>query len=420
MQTTPSILLSGLLLVLPAAHTSAQAAVHVVDQLGGPGSQYTSIADAVAASADGDVILVRPGGYQPFVVDGKGLAIVADAPPPAAAPVLLHTAFDHPTVRNLSSGQSVVLRGFTMSASLGTAVELEVRDCVGPVLIEDVHLSGGGPCLSVQGSSAVVLARSALHGQVSLAGGSFGPGIAVEATGANLYLYDCEIAGGAGHDGFFPEPPDEGQDALRLESGLLFASGTVIAGGAGGDGADLFLGACSGGADGGDGLVLGAGAPAAYTLDCALQGGAGGAGHSICLPGSGGYPVLVQSGAHAQLPGTHGMLLSTSPLREGDSSALELWGPGGRLVLLLASPAAEVVFLLAPAGAVVPAVSSAFAVVLGTTNPAGYLMFPFTVGQLPPGAAAAELYLQPAFLDLAAGGAALGAPAHVLELDQSF
>ena len=189
-----------LLLSVLAATAAAQVKVHVVDQLGGPGSQYTSIADAVAAAADGDVILVRPGGYQPFAVDGKALVLAGDGPP-GAPPTLLHTAFDHPVIKNLGPDQEVVLRGFKMEAPLGTALELEVRDCAGPVLVEDVSLAGGGPCLSVQQCAAVVLARCTLDGQNSVAGGTFDPGVALEAAGSSLYLYDCIVTGGDGHDG---------------------------------------------------------------------------------------------------------------------------------------------------------------------------------------------------------------------------
>jgi hypothetical protein len=60
---------------------------------------------AVAAAADGDVVLVRDGVYAPFVVAGKGLVILRDGP--GAARV------ESPIVGELAAGQRALLRGLT-------------------------------------------------------------------------------------------------------------------------------------------------------------------------------------------------------------------------------------------------------------------------------------------------------------------
>ena len=415
----PSAFRPLLLLALPMAPAAAwQGSVLVVDQVGGPGSQFTSIVDAVAAAVDGDVILVRPGGYQPFVVDGKALVIEGDTPP-GAGPSLIYTDL-HPTIRNLPVGESVVLRGFRMDAGLAPALQLEVRDCAGSVLLEDLHLSGGGPCLTVQQCDAVVLARCTFDGKDSVPAGETGAGI--EAAGSSLFIYECAISGGAGTDGFFTSWPIAGEDALRIESGLLFASGTVFSGGSGGAGGGPgIFGTCSYGADGGDGLVLGAGAPTATTFDCPLQGGAGGAGFStLCLAGSSGSPLVVTSGSHTKIPGTHGTVITTSPVREGYASQLVVWGPLGNSVLLLISPAARVHYYAEFPGVLVPDLSLSTLVALGSTPPSGYLAVTFVVGDLPPGVLASGLYLQVAFVDPSMTQVTLGAPSHLLQLDQSL
>src|SRR5262245_40388752 len=50
--------------------------VWVVDQFAGPGFNFTDLPPAVAAAADGDVLLVRAGQYSPFTLIGKGLRIL--------------------------------------------------------------------------------------------------------------------------------------------------------------------------------------------------------------------------------------------------------------------------------------------------------------------------------------------------------
>ncbi len=43
------------------------------------GSPANAIATAVAAAVDGDLILVQAGDYSGFVINGKGISVVADA-----------------------------------------------------------------------------------------------------------------------------------------------------------------------------------------------------------------------------------------------------------------------------------------------------------------------------------------------------
>lgn len=49
----------------------------VVDAAGGPGSNFTDIAAAVAAVPDGATLLVRPGSHGGFAIAGKGIALLA-------------------------------------------------------------------------------------------------------------------------------------------------------------------------------------------------------------------------------------------------------------------------------------------------------------------------------------------------------
>jgi len=72
----------------------------------GPGQAHTEIGTAVASARPGDLILVTPGTYAPFVVDGKGISIVGDGGPfvldqtPSVPEIL---------VRNVPLGQDVTI-----------------------------------------------------------------------------------------------------------------------------------------------------------------------------------------------------------------------------------------------------------------------------------------------------------------------
>src|SRR5262245_14504231 len=84
---------------------SAQSAVLVVDRAH-PSGTFATVADAVSAAADGDIILVRSGLYGAVVVDGKGLAIVNDAG---------SVGLDRLVIRNLPAQSVVTVRGIDLT-----------------------------------------------------------------------------------------------------------------------------------------------------------------------------------------------------------------------------------------------------------------------------------------------------------------
>ena len=99
---------------------SAQA-VHVVDKRGAAGSQFTSINAAVAAASEGDMIVVRQGGYdEDVVIDGIGLRIQADQGSGAYV--------DKLRVRNLAAHQTVAIGGIgVMMVAIAITVFIKRR-----------------------------------------------------------------------------------------------------------------------------------------------------------------------------------------------------------------------------------------------------------------------------------------------------
>lgn len=187
--------------------TAAANDVQVVAPSPGPGVDFTTIEDALAAAADGDIVLVRPGSYAiaPFtgaLVDGKTVTLVADGPVTATGRVAVET---------LDATRTFSMRGFDSADDL----RLAVSDCSGVIWCEDNGLGNDFASIPVfsafSNSNNVNLLRSSF-----LAGGT-------SAFNAHLAVYDCAFAGMTfGHPGSFDA-------ALIQNGGSLFASGTSFA-----------------------------------------------------------------------------------------------------------------------------------------------------------------------------------------------
>ena len=273
---------------------------------GGPGT-YPDIQSAVAASVDGDVVLVQSGSYGPVSVDGKALTITADAG--ATVQIAGRT-----TVQNVPAGKTVVIAGIDGQGVAAAGVDpalgvgLLVRGNAGYVRIQDGAFTGanglgdglyvppGSSCCNNPGNrtggwagarvednaGSVVLRRVVLTGgrgrnanfQCYDCGTDEAGGDGLDLLGSLAAVYESACTGGRGeqngHRGGL------GGAGIRLTAGAfpagLFVSGTVAHGGTGGDGTD-FVGAPGG--DGGPGLHVGAGT-SAQTVEILTAGGAGG------------------------------------------------------------------------------------------------------------------------------------------------
>jgi hypothetical protein len=146
---------SFLLLAVP------QGQVHVVDAAGGTGSDFTSLAAAVSAASDGDVVLVRAGDYLDFdgvFLTGKGLTVVAE---PGAAVVT-----DRIRVLDLPSSSQLLVQGLSFQTD---TIAADLDDDLGPMWFE--RCSFGPRPFAIFGNDGfrptncdtVVLARCQLH-----------------------------------------------------------------------------------------------------------------------------------------------------------------------------------------------------------------------------------------------------------------
>jgi hypothetical protein len=187
----------------------------VVDDNGGPGVSFTDTPPAVAAAADGDVVVVKPGQYSPFTVSGKGLRILGE------------------------DRLTTIVRSFTATVSTiadapaGSPVVLECRSFGFPGLGLDLPQQ-----LRILGSTTVaVVEQVTIDGEVfgPLASPPFGPGLLAD--GAEVHLRHRSISGPPGTLAGPGLPQDlPGKPALSVVNGgkvEVASSGLVGGSGAG-------------------------------------------------------------------------------------------------------------------------------------------------------------------------------------------
>ena len=296
---------------------SSQSRVWVVDD-GAGSADFRDIQAAVDHASDGDTVLVMPGAYPTFTVDGKSVTVTTERPGRVAVMSAAGFGTSPVVVENLTLGQRVVMRGIDVSRGV------LVRNNDGLVWIEGGSLVGGGgePGLEVTASQRVLVVRCRVQS-------------GVRTTDSDLYLDDSTVDGAFGAPGSFGPfvPPTDGGPGgigMSVEGGSVFALGSTIRGGVGGGGFPTQ--SCGG--PGGTGLHLSGASPTFTALDTSLEGGAPGS--PVCH-GS-GAPSLVSSGTITTLPGAARRFSATPVVAESAPTRWSLDGVlGDEAALLFAS-----------------------------------------------------------------------------------
>jgi hypothetical protein len=429
-----ALLLSSLLLAAPLS-----AKVIVIDPANGPGTDFTSINEALVnnAAVNGDVFLLRSGVYEP-VVSVLTLSFVADAGADVqfvnpATGVLGGSAL----MVGANGGGAALVRGLTLSTPLHGGVPLSLigSDVGGSlVFVEECSVPGSGAAGASFGNGGrTVISRCSFHGvQADETPGPDGypiegkPG-AIASQG-RLALFGCELVGGRGLDaglygpGPFPEPLDAmagspGLMTLDGTSGVKVLSRTVLTGGKGGDGAHP--GGCLLPGDGGDGvLVLNGSEVKAVAVTGALSTG-GTATHGCGPNGAPGKLLDNFPGAQAPavLPGTPATVITTRVVREGQTADITVQDASGHLAALLIGFAPQFTYREKYSGVQVVAPTLVFT--LGAVPAPGSLTLSVVVPELGPGVESLIAWFQPMSID-PQGKKVLGTPSAMLVLDQSF
>jgi hypothetical protein len=424
---------------LSAARSLATAGgqVWIVDELLGPGTNYGHLQPAMDAAADGDVLLVRSGDYEPFTLVGKSLAVFADVGhqvnvlvEPDTIPGELALAPDGSQIRDLPQGGWFTVRGIAFRVADPTylAINLWLRDCAGRTWIEDCSLFKGRPSLQADDALSVTLVRSVLSGagggQIAPCLGSFGAGGALFANSSPLWCYSTVALGGGGasalnclEPGLAAKPGETGIE--NHESSVLLV-GSAVVGGSGGAGGTMASGECLAPADGAAALWLSGGAAQAWLVDTGLAGGTGGVAEGAC-PGatSPGTALEAEPGAAVEWQADAPVLSATAVAREGELVVLAVTAEVGSNVFAL--------FSEQQAGALEPDLSGALLIgesmgiaPLGTVDRTGILTYAHVVHELGPGVEGAVVYIQPLAYSPATGRCTLGAPSASLLLDQGL
>ena len=406
--------IAALALISPLA--AAQGTVHVVDDDGGPGVDFSSLQAAVNAAVDGDVVLIRSGSYAGLTLTDKDLVLVADQ----GAQVTVNAA---PSVTQLSAGKSVLLQGLTLRGNPG----LRLANNTGAVVVDDCDVFGVQPGLwstLPYGMQVVDCASVTVTGStVQLAQPGFGEP-ALRTQNSRVFLFDSDFHGPAGAFGTYGDGSDGGPGAT-VAGGELFASGCRFLGGDGGDGGvSVWTSDCGDGGNGGPGLVslAGGGTPQLTLQDSLTQAGAGGVksafGTPPCVDGVDGLPVAMAVGSPTVVTEEARSLSVSSPVRAGAPFTLNAGGQPGELVVLTfsAAPAPQISPLWT--GVLVPEIASLGSVSLGAVPAGGDLEIAASLG-LPPGAPSQVLVLQA--VHLGTGGLPVaGAPATTVVLDAAL
>ncbi len=398
-------------LLLSASAASAQN-VHVVDVAGGPGSDFTSIFNAVSAAQSGDVLLVREGDYfEPVKILGKSLVIAVE---PGA-----DVSVDTVVVQNLAADDMVSVRGLRVrGGGAGQIPALQVKNCLGAVWIEDVPVEGAPQAFVAGGvycvdSANVVFQRCTFEAPFQLAQPTF---VSERST---AFLLETTVIGEDGQTSFFPtsSTTSPGRNAIVVDDGELYLYASYAEGGRGGG--SLNTGAMFAGRKGGNGIALIGTDPIVRVFDSVLVGGAGGFGTGGAPNGPSGleFSIIAPLGAVDEEPGIATSMTVDSPTRETGQIEASFFGqPGDRVWLKYSLEPSDARFSGRWNGPnfLRQGVQLSF---LGTVPANGVLTISAPAGELGLGVEAVTLYAQGVFLG---SRFTFSSPATLTLLDSAF
>lgn len=386
------------------------AGVVVVDASNGPGTDFTQLAPAIAAAANGDTLRIRTGNYSgSFTIDGKSLDLVGEpnATVPAIGPLV---------VKNLAVGQRVLLQSLEFTAANSFMLPtktLTATNCAGHLTLDRCRIALGSDDLVLDHCGEVVISRCEIVGADQFLAFFFEipTGAGLRVTGSRVAIHDSLLIGGNGSQGAegfaFDElvPSGSGAPALRVSGDSdLSIVGSQLQGGNGGDGffAPIF-GACFPPGEGASALVVDDLASTVRLLATTVVPGAEGTSSSGCpQPGVVAAPVSgIGMGNVAFAPHVDRDATLDSPALEQQVTTLTLSGLVGDTVFLFVAST--------PAFQSLPGIESilepslpAQLIPFGSLPPSGSVSLPILLPTLPSGVEVARLFVQAAFADTSA------------------
>ncbi|HTF90305.1 MAG TPA: hypothetical protein VK843_17955 [Planctomycetota bacterium] len=381
---------------------------------------FTNMQTALNAALEGESLLVTPGVYSPFTIDGKSVQVL-----------VLGTGLVQITgqvvVKNLGPAQCVVLSQIRVQGNLTTisGAALEIRDVTGNVRVEGCIFEGAkfNQALTFSGSGALVdSAVNVVFSHCRFEGGYPGylgglspvegaPGL--NSIDSSVGLYDCDLEGGYGSDESAPRGGNGGP-AFSGRGFGLFASGCTFEGGRGGGGD--FTGCYPGGV-GGDALLMDS--AQAHLLDNTYVPGLGG--WYLCGPNSGpGQTIVALNGSIIDLlPGSACTISATNITTDDALVAITITGQPGDTVYFMLGRRPSFVFKKLLKGCwMIPTPMFSSALPVGTIGANGQLVIERKL-DIVDGSAGARVNWVQAMCVNGAGQATLTGGEQVLSIDQA-
>lgn len=207
----------------------------VVDIDNGPGTDYTTIAEAVAAAPDGGVITVRAGNYFDAVtISQKSLTILGE---PGAR--LFPSMLNGFRIEDLLPGQLVSVAGLRVDFTQATDPSIYCVDNLGVVALDDV--ATGRANLWVENCAAVTVRDSQFENSINGAALGFVTAISsvvtlescssfgTIVTNSTVACVDCTLTGAQGFGVVLGRAVQMNGGELRIVGGLVQSSLAISA-----------------------------------------------------------------------------------------------------------------------------------------------------------------------------------------------
>jgi hypothetical protein len=212
----------------------------IVDDDGGVGVDFTTIAAAVAAAQPGDRIVVHGGTYGAFTLS-EGVSVLALGQPRLTGSV---------AIQALPAGQTAILAGFRFELHY-SASPFSVTNCAGTVIVDACTLRGTGSghtLAEVTDSTDVRFHRARILPDAT---SIWAPArVALRVSGSRVELTACELVGGRGGSGV-PDPRRGAYGLDCMSGSRVHVARSTVRGGKGGDGDHTWT---VNGANGGDAI----------------------------------------------------------------------------------------------------------------------------------------------------------------------
>ncbi len=400
------------------AHFAAAGTVRIAERpMVGP---FTTLQAAVNAALEGESLIVEPGTYAPFTIDGKSVQLFDTGVGEA-------TIVGQVVVKNISASQYVVLSRLKVTGAPGYPVllppALEITNVSGNLRVLDSTFTGAGVTSSANTTGGAVRLTASVNvvfsnctitssdagwwsGEHAIDGA---PG--VDSVNSSSAFYDCAVVGGHGSEESVPRGGNGGPAISCLSFGV-FASGCNFRGGNGGGGD--YIG-CNFGGVGGDGVRVEV--AQAHMLGNVYTPGSGG--WSSCGPfAGGGQAVHALNGSIVDmLPSTTHRISAARISADDARLPITINGQPGDLVYLTVQRRPLFVFKKPLNGVwMVPFFGALTGPAVGTIGPSGTLVVRNWL-PVPDRSAAARMYWLQAVCVGSAGQTTLTGPAHVLSFD---